>query len=188
MDSSGIPRPESSTVTKKSLWSASSVTRTHPSSTLYLIPFSTRLLMASVNFTSSTSALTGRKESRIREILLWSAIGRRRFRIFSSSSLIFILVIFISAAFLSIFTRESRSVIILFSLSISSVISERNSWYSSSGTPCCPTRESARTFMEVIGVFSSWDTLDTNSCLDSSRVFILESILLNASVISAVSV
>ena len=39
----------------------------------------------------------------------------------------FMLTMFMSAAFLSIFTRERRSVMILFSRSISSVISERNS-------------------------------------------------------------
>ena len=29
-------------------------------------------------------------------------------------------------------------------------------------------RESASTRMEVMGVFSSWDTLETNSCLELS--------------------
>ena len=41
--------------------------------------------------------------------------------------------------------------------------------------------------MEVIGVRSSWDTLDTNSCLDVSSTFIRPSTLLKASPICSVS-
>ena len=48
-----------------------------------------------------------------------------------------------------------RSVMILFSRSISTVISCINSLYSSAGTLSCPASESARTLMDVMGVFSS---------------------------------
>ena len=58
-----------------------------------------------------------------------------------------------SAAVLSIFTKESKSVIILFSRSISSAISPMNSLYNSTGTSSCASSESANTFIEVRGVF-----------------------------------
>ena len=77
---------------------------------------------------------------------------------------------------------------ILFSRSISSVISPINSLYNSTGTSSWARSESANTFIEVSGVFSSCDTLDTNSSLDLSTTRILPSILLKASEISAVSV
>ena len=60
---------------------------------------------------------------------------------------------------------------IWFSLSISSDMSVMNSRYSSTGASSIPIRESASTRMEVMGVFSSWDTLETNSCLDWSTAF-----------------
>ena len=41
--------------------------------------------------------------------------------------------------------------------------------------------------MEVIGVRSSWDTFETNSCLESSSIFIRPSTLLKASPICSVS-
>ena len=92
---------------------------------------------------------------------------------------------------MSIFTKESRSVMIVFSRSISSAMSVINSLYSSFGTSPispCATRESASTFMEVNGVFNSWDTLETNSCRESSCTFIRLRIRLYASDRSSVSV
>ena len=41
--------------------------------------------------------------------------------------------------------------------------------------------------MEAMGVFSSWETLETNSCREASRAFILPSTTLNASAICRVS-
>ena len=96
-------------------------------------------------------------------------------------------VILISAEDLSIRTRVRRSSMILLSRSISSDISPMNSWYSSLGTSSMLMRESARTRMEVIGVFNSWDTLDTNSCLDWSTAFRLCRVLLMAREICLVS-
>ena len=37
--------------------------------------------------------------------------------------------------------------------------------------------------MEVMGVFSSWDTLDTKSCLEASRILMRASSALKASMI-----
>ena len=76
---------------------------------------------------------------------------------------------------------------IWFSLSTSFLISTMNSRYISTGTLSCSTSESARTFMEVIGVLSSWDTLETNSCLDSSSAFMRASTWLKASAMCSVS-
>ena len=91
------------------------------------------------------------------------------------------------SAALSIFTSESRSVMILFSRSISDAISTINSWYNSTGAPSWAVSESASTFMDVSGVFSSCDTLETNSCRDSSNNFIFLSIALILADISSVS-
>ena len=55
------------------------------------------------------------------------------------------------------------------------------------GAPSICIRESASTFMEVSGVFSSWDTLATNSCLESSITFIRDRSWLKASTICSVS-
>ena len=150
--------------------------------------FSTRFEIARDSFISSTSAVTGLKLSNTTSIFRVAAIGRSRFRIFSTRVFIFSDLIFSVFAVLSILTRDSRSLMILFSLSISSDKSPMNSLYNSAGTSSCVRRESASTFMEVRGVFSSWDTLETNSFLESSRTLILPSILLNASEISCVSV
>ena len=135
------------------------------------MPFSTRFEMASVSFTSSTSAVTGRKLSSTSSTCCFCAIGRRRFKISSSSSLILSTAIFRLSAALSIFTSESRSVIILFSRSISVVISCMNSLYSSNGAFSCMFKESASTFIDVKGVFNSCETFETNSCLESSSTF-----------------
>ena len=78
--------------------------------------------------------------------------------------------IFKAAAFLSSLTRDNRSFIILVSLSISAVISVMNSLYISMGASGNEVRESARTLTDARGVFNSCDTLDTNSCLDCSRL------------------
>ena len=94
---------------------------------------------------------------------------------------------FKSAADLSILTSESRSLMILVSRSISPPISCINSRYSSIGTSSCPFNESASTFIEVSGVFNSWETLDTNSCLESSSTFIRAVSSLNLVDISCVS-
>ena len=48
-----------------------------------------------------------------------------------------------------------------------------NSRYSSTGTSSMPISESASTRMEVMGVFNSWDTLETNSWRDWSTAFSL---------------
>ena len=114
-------------------------------------------------------------------------MGRSRFNISCSNALISTWAILISVAALSIFTRDSKSSIILLSLSISSEISIINSRYSSTGTSSIPISESASTRMDVIGVFSSWDTLDTNSSLDWSTVFSLVSVVVTADDISLVS-
>ena len=150
--------------------------------------FSIRFVNASVIFTSSTSATTGLKLSNTNSTCCFSAIGFNRFKICSSNSFTFKLAIFKSAADLSIFTRESKSLIILVSLSISLPISSINSLYNSIGASSMLLRESANTFIEVNGVFNSCDTFETNSCLDSSKTFILPSKELNFSHISIVSV
>ena len=73
----------------------------------------------------------------------------------SKSSLILTDVIFKSADDFSNFTKDNKSLIILLSLSISSAISTINSLYNSFGTFSWLKRESANTFIEVIGVFNS---------------------------------
>ena len=71
-------------------------------------------------------------------------------------SLISTSLMFKVPAVLSIFTRERRSVIMEFSLSISWVISTMNSLYISLVAPSpMVMSESARTFMEARGVFNS---------------------------------
>ena len=150
--------------------------------------FSTRLENASDSLDASISALTLRLLSNTTSTLAFSAIGRRRFRIVSINSFTSVTAMFSSWVFRSIFTRVSKSEIMEFSLSISSAISCINSRYNSFGTSSCVRRESASTFMEVSGVFSSWDTLDTNSCLDSSTSLSFASIRLNVSEIFSVSV
>ena len=129
-----------------------------------------------LNLTSSTSAITGLKLSSTTSIFFTSAIGLNLFKVLSTSSLIFTVEILILSFPLSILTRLSKSVIISFSRSISFAISVKNSWYNSSGTFSWPTKESARTFIEVIGVFNSWDTFETNCCLDSSCLAIISTI------------
>ena len=109
-------------------------------------------------------------------MLRFFAIGLRRFKTDSSKSLIFVDEIFISLAVLSNLTRDNRSLMILLSRSISSAMSTKNSRYNSGATFSCINKESAKTFTEVKGVFNSWETLETNSCLDFSRFFILKSI------------
>ena len=135
--------------------------------------FSIRLVNANVSFTSSISAVTGLKLSNTSSTCCLSAIGCSLLRICSSRSLMFTLVMLRSAADLSIFTSESRSLMIFVSLSISFVISPINSLYISTGASS-PIQfiESASTFMDVRGVFNSCETFDTNSCLDSSITFI----------------
>ena len=76
---------------------------------------------------------------------------------------------------------------IWFSRSTSFLMSIMNSRYISTGTSSCCTRESARTFIDVMGVLSSWETLETNSCLDSSSAFILARTWLKASAMCSVS-
>ena len=145
-----------------------------PESRLYLMAFSTRLVIARDIFTLSTSAVTSRMLSRISSTFPRLAMGRRRFKISSSSPLIFTCSMFIwSSAVLSILTSISRSSMIWFSRSISSEISVINSRYSSTGTSSIPIRESASTRIEVMGVFSSWDTLETNSWRDWSTALSL---------------
>ena len=152
---------------------------------MYFTAFSIRFEKASVSLTSSISPTTSRKLSKVTSIFLLAAIGFILFNRSSKRALILTWVIFNAADFLSIFTRVKRSFIILLSLSISSTISVMNSRYISFGTSSCKSRESASTFMEVIGVFSSCDTFETNSCLDSSNTCILLSNTLNDSVSSA---
>ena len=149
--------------------------------------FSTRFEIAKVSFTSSTSATTSLALSKITSISRCFAIGLKRFKINSNKELISIVSMFKSGAVLSSFTRDNKSLIILFSLSISSAISTINSLYNSTGTSSCAIKESANTFMEVIGVFNSWETLDTNSCLESSKTFIFFNSSLKASMICSVS-
>ena len=179
--------PVSATCTVKNWWSASRITFTFPCSRLYLMAFSIRLVKINESFTSSTSAIISRLLMSVSSISVFLAIGRSRRKISSVSALISTDVIFTDAADLSIFTSASRSLMILSSRSISSAISTMNSRYSSTGTSSCAIRESASTFMEVIGVFSSWETFATKSCLVSSSAFILCSTLLNASTICSVS-
>ena len=55
------------------------------------------------------------------------------------------------------------------------------------GASSIPIRESARTRIDVIGVLSSWETLETNSCLDWSTAFNFSRVLLMVSEICFVS-
>ena len=134
--------------------------------------FSIRFVRISDIFTSSISAVTSLVLTSRSSISLFLAMGRILFKMISASSFILTLVIFSSAADLSIFTSTSRSLMILSSRSISSAISSRNSRYNSAGTSCCARRESASTLTDVIGVFSSWDTFATKSCLELSMFII----------------
>ena len=79
---------------------------------------------------------------------------------------------------MSVLTRVRRSLMISASRSISWTISSMNSLYISAGTSLCVRSDSDNTFIEVIGVFSSCDTFETNSCLDSSSNCALLNILL----------
>ena len=81
-------------------------------------------------------------------------------------------------AALSSFTSDKRSSIIFASLSISSEISCINSAYISFGTFSIPISESAKTLIEVIGVFSSCDTFATNSSLNLSAACNFASVVL----------
>ena len=123
----------------------------------------------------------------VSSISLFWAIGRTLRRTSSTIPLTLVSLMLSLESFRSILTSVSSSVMIWFSLSTSFLISIMNSRYISTGTLSCCTRESARTFIDVIGVFSSWETLETNSCLDSSSAFILASTWLNASAMCSVS-
>ena len=76
---------------------------------------------------------------------------------------------------------------ILFSRSISLAISCRNSRYISGEAFSSMSRESARTFIEVMGVFSSWETFETNSWREASRALARRSTWLKASAMCSVS-
>ena len=120
---------------------------------------------------SSISAYTSLILTIVSSISLFCAIGLTLFRISSHISLTLHSLILSLESLRSMRTRVSSSVMIWFSLSTSFLISSMNSRYISTGALSICSRESARTFMEVIGVLSSWDTLETNSCLDSSSAF-----------------
>ena len=98
---------------KRTCGPASRVTRTQPSSILYLMAFSTRFVMAGDSFISSTSAVTSRMLSKISSTLRRLAMGRSRFKICSTRTFKFTWVIFNSASDLSILTRDNRSSMIL---------------------------------------------------------------------------
>ena len=138
-----------------------------------------RLDSASESLTSSTSAVTALKLSNISSTWFLTAIGRSLLSICSRSSLRSVGFTLIVPVLRSNFTRERRSFIILSSLSISLLISVRNSLYISTLASGWLSRESASTFIDVIGVLSSWDTLDTNSCLLPSSFLAFFNILLN---------
>ena len=123
----------------------------------------------------------------VSSISLFWAIGRTLRRIISTISLTFVSLTFSLESLRSMRTSVRSSVMIWFSLSTSFLMSIMNSLYISTGTLSCETRESARTFIEVMGVLSSWDTLETNSCLDSSKAFMRARTWLNASAMCSVS-
>ena len=132
-------------------------------------------------------AVTGLILSNIISILFLSAIGFNRLRTTSISSLTSTVSILSTALSPSVLTRLRRSPIISFSLSISSAISCIKSLYISIGAFSVASKESASTFIDVIGVLSSWDTFDTNSSLEPSMLSSLSSSTLTASPISLYS-
>ena len=105
-------------------------------------------------------------------------MGVSFFKTFSTRAFIFTSDILSFETDLSIRTRDKRSSMIPFSLSISDAISCINSLYTSTGVLGSARSESASSFIEVIGVLSSCDTFETNSSFEASSSLALSSISL----------
>jgi hypothetical protein len=173
------------------LWSAFSEVRTQPpSGLLYLIAFSMMLVKASAIFVWSISALTGRKLSKKQLHVLPLREGVETLLMISvRQHFVDIDRLDVQILRLPVHLHEGQQVrdnLILPVDFLRDVLHE----IADTARPARPAWQfsaSARTFMEASGVFSSWETLATNSSRESSIVRIRRIIRLKAFVIISVS-